>query len=58
MGAYCRCSLDKIEMKYTLEQFIDLSERLSRKEDSAQKEIVDVVVGCIDKLPSGATAPS
>ena len=26
--------------------------------DAAQREIVEVVVGCLDKPPNGATAPS
>jgi hypothetical protein len=58
MREYCRCSLDEIEKKYTLEEFVDLSQRLERKEEDAQREVFGVLLGCIDKLPEGAPTPS
>jgi len=43
----CRCAIDKIERRYSIDEFRAFEERMARGE--VVKDVMDTVTGCIDR---------
>ena len=43
----CRCAIDRIERRYTLDEFRAFEDRMARGE--VVKDVMDTVTGCVDR---------
>jgi len=43
----CRCAIDRIERRYSVDEFRAFEERMSRGE--VVKDVMDTVTGCVDR---------
>ena len=56
-AASCRCMLDRLQEKYSLEEFNALETRMRSGSGDVQEELAPIVAACREKTAASAGAP-